>query len=379
MNDSQVEKRNGAPEMRAVVVGCGTMGRMHAQAYVRLEGVRLAAVCDVSEEASSVLAERFQCSSYQSLEEMLLAERPDVLSVCLPTTLHLSSVRIAAELGVHIICEKPLAGNLQEAEEMIAFCKKQGVRLFAGQVVRFFPGYRSLTDNVRSGEIGTVGVAHTKRIGPHPASAKPWYGQDELSGGVILDLLVHDIDFIRGLLGDPHTVFAMRRVSEGIDYALVTLTFEGGAIANLEGMWGYPGPFSTSVELAGSGGVALLNSSASRSVEIRRMSGTKTANTAGNAVKEEPPMIEDAPKDRALKRMAAVELPLSDDPYCLELDHFLSCIRSGKTPIVTAKDAAEAVKIAEAAIHSAYSGKPVDMRHWQSDAQVEKEGRSCEN
>ncbi|GGO01500.1 Gfo/Idh/MocA family protein [Saccharibacillus kuerlensis] len=378
MNGSKIEKKDEESELKAAIVGCGTMGRMHAQAYVRLKGVRLAAVCDVSQEASSAFAEQFRCSRYGSLREMLLAEKPDVLSVCLPTPLHSPAVRTAAELGVHVICEKPLAGNLQEAEEMIAFCRKRDVRLFVGQVVRFFPSYRNLTETVRSGAIGAVGVAHTKRIGPHPAAAKPWYGQDELSGGVILDLLVHDIDYMRGLLGDPHTVFAMRRVNKGIDYALVTLTFENGSMANLEGMWGYPGPFSTSVELGGSGGVALLDSSASRSVEIRRMPGTMNVDKSDIAAKEAAAKNQ-AAKEHAANAVALPELPAYDDPYGLELEHFLSCIRSGETPLVTAEDAAAAVKIAEAALHSARSGRPIDLRRWQAQAPAKKEGLECES
>ncbi|UQZ86122.1 1,5-anhydro-D-fructose reductase [Paenibacillus konkukensis] len=325
--------------MKAAVLGCGIMGKTHARNWPSVPGVRLVGVCDADRPTAEKVAAENGTRAYASLEEMLEAERPDVLSVCLPTYLHKPYVLQAAGAGVHVVCEKPIAPTLEDAEDIIAGCRSHGVRLFIAQVVRFFPSYRDLAAKVRAGAIGEPGVMHTKRIGGHPGQAKAWYYDREKSGGVILDLLIHDIDYMRSVFGEVETVFALNRVTEETDYALVTLRFKQGAIANLEGHWGYPGPFTTAAEFAGTKGVLRFHSD--DAVSLRVHAFRKSA--------------EDGPK------VAVPKSPAYHDPYYYELEHFAQCIRSGEEPLVTAEDAYRAMEIGHAAIASAKSGQPVRM------------------
>ena len=325
--------------MKAVVVGCGIMGRTHARNWRAVPGVQLAAVCDIDKELADKVAGSNGTKSYTSFEDMLAEEQPDIVSICVPTFLHKPLVLQAARAGVHIVCEKPIAPSLQDAEEMIAACRANKVRLFIAHVVRFFPSYKDLAAKVRAGAIGEPGVMHTKRIGGHPGRAKSWYYDEEKSGGVILDLLIHDIDYLRSVFGEVESVFAMKRTSEALDYALVTLRFQGGAIANLEGYWGYPGPFTTAVELAGTKGILRFHSDDAVSLRVQ---------TARQADDDKP-------------RVAVPKSPAYHDPYYYELEHFAMCVQKGTEPVVSTEDAYKAMEIAFAAIASAKTGQPVRM------------------
>ncbi|WP_028547289.1 Gfo/Idh/MocA family protein [Paenibacillus sp. UNC451MF] len=325
--------------MKAVVLGCGIMGRTHARNWSSVPGVQLAAVCDIDKELADKVAGSNGTKSYTSFEDMLAAEHPDIVSICVPTYLHKHFVLQAAQAGVHIVCEKPIAPSLEDAEEMIAACRLSGVRLFIAHVVRFFPSYKDLAAKVRAGVIGEPGVMHTKRIGGHPGRSKAWYYDEEKSGGVILDLLIHDIDYMRSVFGEIDSVFAMKRTSEALDYALVTLRFKNGAIANLEGHWGYPGPFTTAVEFAGTKGVLRFHSDDAVSLKIQ---------TSRQPSEERP-------------RVAVPKSPAYHDPYYYELEHFAECILKGTEPIVSTEDAYKAMEIAFAAIASAQSGQPIRM------------------
>ncbi|REE85301.1 putative dehydrogenase [Paenibacillus taihuensis] len=333
--------------MKVVVLGCGSMGSVHANAYSRMPDVTLAGVCDTNASLAQRLALQAGTEHYESFEHMMDTVQPDVISVALPTPYHKEYVLKAAERGCHVICEKPIAPTAEDAEEMIQACRKHGVRLFIGHVVRFFPEYSDAAKRARSGAIGNVGVVHAKRIGSHPGDVIPWYADRAASGGVIMDLMIHDIDYMRGLFGDVKSVYALNRTGPSIDYALVTLRFrDHPAIVHLEGHWGYPGPFTTAVEMAGSSGVVRFDSSLSRSLHVQQSAAAA-----------------------ALKAVEVPRSPSYRNPYEVELSHFIACIRSGEEAAVTAEDAKKAVEIAIAAKKSASIGQPVLLEREHGEEQ----------
>ncbi|MFD0674712.1 Gfo/Idh/MocA family protein [Cohnella sp. GCM10027633] len=326
--------------MKVAVVGCGGMGQWHAMSYARMPGVTLVGVCDSEFELAKEAAGKTNTTAYRSFEEMAASVPFDVVSIAVPSYLHRELVAQAAAAGKHVICEKPIALRQEDAEAMIRCCEDNGVRLFVGHVVRFFPEFAQIKRQIDEGVIGKVGVAHARRVGGHPGDVKPWFKEADRSGGVIVDLMVHDIDFMRWALGEVKTVYAMGRTDDRMDYALATLVFESGAVANLEAFWGYPGSFRYSAEFAGSKGLVSTDSMKAQSLQIRR---TAEADSGGKVV----------------------EIPQSPgfaDPYELELAHFLSCIASGAEPIVTARDACKALEIAEAARESIRTGQVVALQ-----------------
>lgn len=329
--------------MRMAIVGCGGLGGVHADCYARMSDVTLVGVCDIEEERGRQMAEKVGCPAYTSFQDMLERSACDAVSITLPSDLHTSYAIQAAEAGKHVICEKPIALTLEDAAAMIDACERNGVRLFIGHVVRFFPEYAQMKSKVDDGSLGRIGVAHAKRIGAHPGAARSWYLDSGKSGGVVADLMIHDIDFMRWALGEVKSVYGLRKCGDGIDYATATLVFASGAIANLEAYWGYPGPFTTAAELAGSAGVISCDSAKAKSLHIRKAASDESG---GRTV--------DVPQSPGYR-----------SPFELELRHFVDCIRDGREPLVSAHDAYKALEIAKAVIESAQSGKVVYLADGQ--------------
>ncbi|MDF2836478.1 MAG: oxidoreductase domain protein [Paenibacillus sp.] len=323
--------------MKVAVLGCGGMGGVHADCYAKLADVQLTSVCDLRGEMAEKLAARTGAKAYDSFDRMLEEADFDVISIALPTYLHKEFTIKAAKARKHIICEKPIALAAEDAKEMIAVCEEYGVRLFVGHVVRFFPDYANIIETLESGKLGRPGVAHASRIGGHPGR---WFADDACSGGVIMDLMIHDLDFLRACMGEVVSVYAKNARKEGLDYALVTLRFVNGAVANVESNWGYPGPFHTKAEIAGSKGIIRTNSLKSSSLQIVKQATSADANASV--------VISESPGFRS--------------PYELQLEHFLACVRDGNKPIVTADDAFKALELALAAKESALTGKVVYLK-----------------
>ncbi|MDC3417527.1 Gfo/Idh/MocA family protein [Aquibacillus salsiterrae] len=319
-----------------LVIGAGTMGSVHSEAYAKMPEVNLVGVVDVDLEKANNLAERLNTKAFESYEAAV-KENIDVVSVCLPTPLHKQFVLKVASDGRHVVCEKPLARNLSDAKEMIAFCKDKGVKLFVGHVVRFFPEYVRVKELLASNKIGTPAVARTMRGGAFPSASNDWYSDFDSSGGLILDMIIHDFDYLRWCFGEVERVYAKSskgRVYSKLEYALVTLRFKSGVIAHVEGTWAHQN-FSTKLEIAGKNGVIEFDSASISPVIV-----SKKLNNQAEGV-------------------AVPESPMKENPYYLELKHFIKCIQINENPTVTAEDAYKAMEISLAALKSIETGKPV--------------------
>jgi UDP-N-acetylglucosamine 3-dehydrogenase len=314
--------------VRVALVGAGTMGTVHAEAWRRLPGVELVAILA---RDPSPLPGRLGVAAVSSWEE-LLAHGPELVDVCVPTDLHPAFVLRAAAAGLHVVVEKPLALRLEDGRAMIAACAAAGVRLFVAHVVRFFPEYARARELVRAGAVGRVGVVRTFRGGGPPRGVDDWFADPARSGGPVLDLLIHDFDWLRWTLGEVRRVFC--RVADG-RHAIATLRCADGAIAEVTGSWAHPAGFHTAFEVAGSEGLLAHDSrrAAPLTLSLRRPAD----GGGGTAVP------------------AAVA---AQDPYTRELAHFLACLRDGGEPLVTAADALAALAVALAASASARSGLP---------------------
>ncbi|MCR1287672.1 Gfo/Idh/MocA family protein [Shouchella clausii] len=330
--------------VRVVVVGLGTMGAVHARSFAKMENADLIGVVDINESRADSFAKELDTLGFYSFTDakQALGERIDVVSICLPTDLHPSSVKEAANIGADVICEKPLARTTKAAEEIVRYCKKKGARLFVGHVVRFFPEYRKAKEVVEAGRIGDVGVVRTTRGGAFPKASENWYADYDRSGGVVLDLLVHDFDFLRWTFGEVERIYAkniggVAGINEQAkEYALVSIRFKSGVIAHLEGSWAHK-QFRTSFEFAGRDGILAYDSQSAQPLIAEKSDAGK----AGG--------------------VAVPESPLKQSPYEQELRHFIACIEKNEQPLVTAEDAYRAVEIAEAALQSIKQDKPITL------------------
>ncbi len=329
--------------MKVGIVGLGTMGTTHAASYQRIADCELVAVADIQPERCKTMAERYGVRSYASLGEMLASETLDVVDVCLPTHLHREHVEMAAAAGKHVFCEKPLARNRQEGEAMVEACRRAGVTLGIGHVVRFFPEYRRAKEIIESGQLGKVGTVYTYRGGGgFPMAWQDWYANYQWSGGLTLDMIIHDFDFLRWTLGEVKRVYAKStfgRAYNRLEHVLVSLRFESGAIANVEGSWLDIGGFGTKFEFACEKGLLTYDSKDATSFRsYQQRTGLES-----------------------VQGVAVPESVVDKDPYTQELEHFVGCLKRGEEPLISGDEALGAVDIAMAALESIKTGNPVTL------------------
>lgn len=328
---------------RVGIVGAGEIGRWHVQRWHQLP-VELAGYYDIAPKSAAAMSASHGGRVYASLDELIADV--DIVDVCTQTTAHKEGVLAAAAAGKATVCEKPLARHLADGEEMVAACERAGAPLFIAQVVRFFPQFAQAKAILDAGHIGKPGVIRTVRAGSSPGwGQRNWFSDFQESGGVIMDVGIHDIDFARWCMGEVERVFA-RGLSfsnqdhgKNIgDHALIILRFRSGALGHIESSWSHPpGQFRTRVEIAGDGGLLEWDSQDDRPVRMAVRGADSTLRTTASPL---------APQD---------------DPYYHELAHFLDCLERGVPFRVSPRDGLMALKIALAAVESMRRGEPVDI------------------
>lgn len=333
---------------RVALIGAGGMAGMHAACYAKIPGAQLVGVMDIRQDAAQALAEQYGTQAFAELDDLLEGVRPDVVDVCCPTPFHAEYVcrtaARAAEIGVRgITTEKPMGRTLEDCDRMIAACEVAGIPLFVAHVVRFFPEFARATAAVRAGAVGTPAAIRTRRGGPMPRAWNDWYANFQMSGGCVLDLIIHDFDWLRWTFGEVERVYARGLAGARLpdfDYALVTLRFRSGAVGHVEGTWADPGGFKATLEIAGDAGLLEYNFNQPAAIPLRvALAGT----------------------GEAQRGVAIPESPTAANPYQEELTHFLDCIERGVPPSISPQDGREAVRIALAALESIQTGRVVPL------------------
>lgn len=328
--------------MRAGIIGAGVMGRVHADALSRIEGVRVVAFGSRTiPPATADLARLIGADLLPSAEAVIGRPDVDVVVVATPTDTHLEIVRAAAQAGKQIICEKPLARTMEEGEALLDAAGRAGARLAVGQVVRYFPEYALARDMVLRGELGTPGVVRATRGAGFPTVGSNWYGDLARSGGVALDLMIHDFDWARWTFGPIERLHAHGLAYAGRarkDMAMVVLRFRSGVIGYVEGSWSYPGGFRTTLEISGSGG-------------LLRHASRQSA----------PLTFELFPAEGGGAGVAVPSGGLHEDPYLTQMRDFVQWLRGGSPPRCAGEDALEALRIGLAALESIRTGRPMAL------------------
>jgi predicted dehydrogenase len=329
---------------RIGILGTGAVAHLHVPGWQRLP-VELVGYYDIQPSAARSFRDQYGGAVFDSLDAFLA--EVDVVDICTPGTVHKESVLAAAEAGKAIVCEKPLARHLADCQEMVQACERAGVPLFVAHVVRFFRQFEGAKAVIDRGDIGAPGVIRTVRAGDFPRfdPRNTYYGDFDRSGGVILDVGIHDIDFQRWCCGEVTRVFARGLTFTGIpqrDHALITMRFASGAIGHIECSWTHPrGLGHTRLEVAGDRGLIEWDSRSSTPI---RAALRPEAGSGGE-----------------VQQSSASPLAAHDDPFAAELAHFLDHLENGVPLRVTAHDGLMAVKIALAAMESVRSGQPVEI------------------
>ena len=303
------------------------MGATHLGALSKIADVEIAAVSsanprvlagDLSETGGNlkrapVELDLSHVRKYKTWQELVRDRELDVIDICLPTHLHMEATVKALQLGKHVLCEKPMAGTVADCAAMIEAADSNGRLLMIAQVLRFWPEYMVLQDFVRSASYGKVRSATFVRRAGIPDWSR-WLMEDTLSGGAVLDLLVHDVDQILTLFGMPKRVAA--KSLGGPDTLSAAFIYEDPIEIRLQGGWFAAGsPFSMSFQIR-----------AERALLDWTSDGLMLTDERG--------------------KKTAVEVS-KQDPYESELAYFVECCRNGVSPDrCLPADSAKAVELA---------------------------------
>jgi predicted dehydrogenase len=311
------------------------MASTHANAWATV-GDRVTHVLGAGSERAPGLAAGLGADVVADLTELL--DAVDVVDICSPTDTHVDYIEQAAAGGVPIVCEKPLGRTSAEAARAVQVCASAGIPLLVAHVLRFFPEYAGARERVVAGDIGEIATIRLDRSTYPPMGDGTWFGDHARSGGVVLDLMIHDVDFACWLAGAVERVYARRAQPPGSGgHVLATLRHTSGALTHIQGSWAFPaGTFRTSLEIAGSDGLLTMHQGAPFS-SITAQRGDVAA-------------------------VPRLPLTLAESPYVTQMRHFSEVVRADAEPIVTPQEAATAVAVCEAIESSITTGRAVTMR-----------------
>nr|CAI78888.1 dehydrogenase [uncultured bacterium] len=268
-------------KLRFGICGLGFMGRTYFHHLCNHPRASVVAVCDRDPQlragdwaqATGNIGPRAGqrvdlggATAYSDPQELIGDPDVDVVAVTLPTPLHAPVTEQALAAGRHVLCEKPMARDLEGCDRMIWAAEQAGRTLMIAQCVRFWPQYEAIKRLVDEGRLGPLRFAKLKRVTSPPLySSQNWLMDGRQSGGALLDLHVHDTDFAHHLLGMPESIFARgtRGPSGEIDHVLATYSYADGRYALIEGGWAHhhaPWPFEMAISVFGERGAAQWSS-----------------------------------------------------------------------------------------------------------------------
>lgn len=324
------------------LIGCGRIGQLHARLLAGgAAGLRLAAVCDVVPAAASALASELGVPAAADPGELMARADVDAVAVCSPTETHVELIVAAAEAGLPVFCEKPVSLDLAEADRAVEAATVVGIAVQMGFNRRFDPSHRAVADAARNGEIGDVHLVRITSRDPAP----PPHDYVKVSGGIFADMMIHDFDMARFVVGaEVESVFAVGavRIDPVIgdlgdwDTATALLTHADGTITAIDNSRQAVYGYDQRVEAFGSAGAVASRNPLEHS-----------------AVRYGP----DGPAAAALPRFFTERYA---DSYRAEWAAFAKVL-AGEPPPVTLADGRACLAIALAATRSAREGRPVDL------------------
>lgn len=241
--------------LKICILGYGGIARTHKAGYkseLEDKGIgKLVAVCDIDAarfdakidiNLSSDDGSAKEFNTYTDLDEMLEKEQPDIVSITLPTFLHKEKAIYIMKKGFNVFCEKPMSLCYSDCLEMLAAAKECGRKLMIGQCLHFFPEYEYLKEVIADGRFGRVRSGYMSRLsGPPIWGWNNWYMDTVNSGGCLLDMHIHDVDFARYALGEPKKVSCISKSGySGYESAFTTLYYDDFAVTAI-GDWSLKG------------------------------------------------------------------------------------------------------------------------------------------
>jgi predicted dehydrogenase len=335
------------------VIGLGFMGVTHIKAYQQIREARIAAICDAVRlptdgnlssvagniaTAAPIKLDMSQVKAYWNFEDLLANPAIDLVDICTPTPSHPILAPAALKAGRHVICEKPLARTSALAREIVTAAASAKGFFMPAMCLRFWPEWAWLKQAIDQRTYGRVLAARFRRVSEPPGWSQSTYLKGDESGGALLDLHIHDADFVQFCFGRPRSVVSsgVSLLSGAIDHVVTQYHVANGAVVHAEGTW-LMGPghgFSMAYTVIFENATADYDSS--RGTDALRL-------------------FEKGQSPRTVKCAGP-------DGYVGELTHMIEAITTGKPPtVVTAADGLSSVEICEAEERSVNSGKIVTL------------------
>ncbi len=310
--------------LKAVLAGVGGMGSVHFNVYKNMKNVELTAVCDVRRDILKEKTAGMNIKLYSDFNEMIKAEKPDIVDICTPTYQHKDMSIAAMKIGANVLCEKPMALSAEDCRAVIKTAEKTGKLFMAAHVVRFMNAYIYLRNTIKSGKYGKLLRLDMKRASGIPRwSWENWMLDREKSGHVVVDMMIHDIDFVQDIFGLPQDIkgvyYNMKNMT---NYASFDYIYDGFTVSAETGWYNPDVPFAAGYFALFENGFVELKGALYDCGEKVDFDNAKTT--------------------------GETDINISDvDGYDAEIAYFADCVRNGKTPdMVTPESSAASVELA---------------------------------
>lgn len=297
--------------LNCAVIGVGYLGRFHAQKYLSLPNVKLVGVCDSNKETCLTVSNELQVPAYLDYKELF--GKVDAVSIAATTNMHYAIAKDCLSQGIHVLLEKPITETVKQANELINIAKKNKVKFQIGHLERFNSAHLALNSHLDSPYF-----IESQRLAPFISRCT--------DTNVIVDLMIHDIDLIQGIVNSPITHIEAQGapvLSKLIDIAYVRLTFQNQCIANLT---------ASRVSLSTERVIKILQPNSYIAVDYCNHQLSVFENNNSNSPLASPPYQPSLTKKDALLE---------------EIKAFLLSIETNTSPIVTGEDGRNALSIAE--------------------------------
>lgn len=342
-------------KVKVGIIGSGFEGDIHAASFKILpEEADVVAIASPTRGHPEALARKHGIPRvFHDYREMLREQDIEMVTITAPNNLHAAMTHDIASAGKHVVCEKPLCMTLEEADEMIAVCKKQGVLLMYAEELLFTPKYVKAKEMADQGAFGKVYLVKQseKHSGPHAG----WFWDVEKSGGgVFMDMGCHGIAFAYWFLGRPKIksvycqmgIHAHADKTKGDDNSICILEFENGAVALIEDSWAKPGGMDDYTEIYGTGGVSYAD------LHMGNALPTFSATGYGYAVEKAP-------------TTQGWSYPVFEEHFNYgmpqEMRHFARCVRGKDELQSTGEDGRLVQEVLFAGYQSAGTGRKVEL------------------
>ncbi len=341
--------------VKVAVIGVGAMGRNHARVYWEMPDVELLGVADADKETAEAVARRYSTRAYGDYRRLLDEERPDAVTIAVPTADHASVALEVISRGIHVLIEKPIASGQEKGREIVAEADNAGVCLMVGHIERFNPAVVALKAHLAAGELGRVFQIDARRQGPFPARVR--------DVGVVIDLAVHDLDVMRYVSGaEIVRVYAeteQRIHTHCEDLLAGTVRLSNGAIGTLTINWLTPAKIRE-LYVTGERGMFRVD------YLTQDLAFYENA-TVSSAGWEALHMLRGVSEGRMIRYVVPKKEPLR-----AEQEAFLAAVR-GEAPVaVTGADGLKALELAEATVASGLQHRVAlsDVVAFQQDVRV---------